>query len=201
MQMIQSESELSTGIPGTGLIPGWWVAFLLHTMVDRHDEGGAGDGMLGRRVYDGATRAEIIAPVNKAVGISSKTQDAGRRTQIEGRKMSLPNHFMTIRVEAHLGDDTRKGFLMEVANSVRWGVLEKAIRSRVGPQLPATHRFFWLHPNGDLLELDGSQAFGLLQLEWWCCHPWVIHAHEGGASLSALRFISHARRAKALFDR
>lgn len=147
---------------------------------------------------DGATAEEIAEPVRRAIEHENEHENSERRTELEARKMVMPNTQVTLRIEVHLGED-RELFLMDISCSVRWAVLEKAIRSQCS--VPPKHLFFWLHPGGNVVALDNSQAFSQYVLTMWCTHPWIVHAHAGGSQLSSLAYASHVQTAKALFSR
>lgn len=150
--------------------------------------------------HDGATESEIAAPIRKAVDQTMKHEVKARSKELDARNMRWPNSQLTLNLTVHVGED-QYGFLMDVANSVRWVELEKAIRSRCGERLPTKHRFFWVNPGGEVVELNSSASFSRYLLAMWCCHPWEIHAHAGGSLLGSLRYMSHVSMASTLFIR
>ena len=150
--------------------------------------------------YDEATENDIAAPIRKAVDQTAKYENDAWSKVLDARKMVWPNSQLTLKLIVHTGDDQHQ-FLMDVANSVRWVELEKAMRSRCGDRLPAKHRFFWVNPRGNVLELNSSDSFGRFLLSMWCTHPWEIHAHAGGSVLGSLKYVSHVWLATVLFTR
>lgn len=162
---------------------------------------------MGQSRSDGASAAQIAAPINKALAVIDESQRSMDVKAVEGRGMIKPNNKMALTIALHRQGQRTQHFMISVAFSIRMVELDKAIKVRCGKALPDTYDFFWIEPGGELQPLSSQAELTRYVFTMWWSQPWLVHVvdttKEGSQSAFKRDFkrmaVSHS--SKMLFER
>lgn len=148
----------------------------------------------GQKHYDGGSALDITATVDKVIKYNDDKRTKKKQQEIEDRHMVRANHQLKMRVVIHGKNGEQRLHLMELAASISFQPLKKAVMEKCG--LDAKIHFAFIDADGEVVELNMETWRSFIR-EMWCVQPWVIHVHKNNSGEGMQQY----HTSKVLFDR
>lgn len=125
------------------------------------------------------SEGDVLGMVDTVVAFADSARTTNLARELEERNMVKSNHMITLEIVLHEGETLEHHFRLNMVASAQFPNVQKAAVERMGSKWNASAklRLSWLKEDGSLVELSQATWREYIFTNW-CCHPWVVHAHD-----------------------